>query len=115
MTQSNAFLAAWKNAVSLAGFTYFGDGTPSGCAVATDKNQLRPRWDSIEPAFPDLTGAEQIFLAHMLTFFNSSPGGWPVKTYLATLPTPSRGHAASRLDEHRREALANLLTTYEGW
>lgn len=115
MTQGLAFLAAWKDAVSLAGFSYFGDGTPSGCAAATDKNQLRPRWDIIEPSFPDLTGAEQIFLAQMLTFYNSEPAGWPVKKFVSALPNASLGHAAARLDEHRRESLANLLTSYSGW
>lgn len=112
---SAAFLAAWKNSIALSGFHFFGDGTPTGCAVATDKNQLRPRWESIEPAFPDLTEAEQIFLAHMLTLYNSEPGGWPIKKCLSALPNASLGHAAARLDAHRREALANLLTTYAGW
>lgn len=110
-----AFLAAWKNAIALAGFHFFGDGTPTGCAMATDKNQLRPRWETIGPAFPDLTDAEQILLAHMLTFFNSERAGWPVQIYLAALPNPSLGHAASRLDQHRREALASLLSCYAGW
>lgn len=115
MTQGRAFLAAWKNAISLAGYSFFGDGKPTGCAVATDKNQLQPRWESIESAFPDLTEAEQIFLAQMLTFYNSEPAGWPVKKFVSALPNASLGHAAARLDEHRRESLANLLTSYSGW
>jgi hypothetical protein len=115
MTQGRAFLAAWKNAISLAGYSFFGDGTPTGCAVATDKNQLRPRWEIIEPAFPDLTDAEQVFLAHVLTFFNAERSGWPVARFLLGLPNASLGHASARLDSHRRDALASLLTTYEGW
>lgn len=112
---SGSFVQAWKNAVALAGFEFFGDGTPAGCAIASDKNHLRPRWESIEPTFPDLTETEQIFLAHMLTFYNSEPAAWPVKKFLSALPNASLGHASARLDPHRREALASLVTTYEGW
>lgn len=112
---SDDFLDAWKRAVALAGFEYFGDGTPAGCAVAAEKNQLRPRWEIIDTAFAELTEAEQIFLANVLTFFNSDRGGWPVKKYVAALPNVSIGHASARLDEPRREALAQLLTTYTGW
>lgn len=114
-TMNERFLSAWKRAVALAGFSYFGDGTPTGCALATDKNQLRPNWDAIEPAFPSMTDAEQVFLAHMLTFFNSSSGGWPIAKYLSGLPNASLGHAASTLDQSRRDALAALLVTYRGW
>ena len=99
----------------MAGFEYFGDGTPAGCALATDKNQLRPNWDRIEQSFPSLTEAEQIFLAHALTFFNSASGAWPVKKYLGALPNPSLGHATSRLDQPRRTALTQLILTYERW
>jgi len=114
-SDSPTFFASWKSAVALAGFEYFGDGTPTGCALATDKNQLRPRWDAIEAAFPSLTEAEQIFLANMLTFFNSERVGLPISKYLATLPNVSVGHAAARLDQARRQALAQLLCAYEGW
>lgn len=112
---AHSFLLAWKASVVLAGFDYFGDGTPTGCAMATDKNQLRPHWDAIESAFPNLTEAEQIFLANVLTFYNSERSGWPIAKYLVALPNVSLGHAAARLDQSRREALAQLLCTYQGW
>lgn len=110
------FLAAWKTAVALTGFQYFGEGTPTSCALATDKNQLRPRWDDIEPAFfTTMSEGERLFLAHVLTFFNPTLEGWPVKRFLPAIDNPSMGEASASLDPHRRAALAGLLVNYPGW
>lgn len=113
------FLTAWKTAVALAGFQYFGEGTPTACALAKDKNELRPRWDDIEPAFfSTMSDTERLFLAHMLTFsffFNPELAGWPVKRFLPDLHNLSMGEASASLDRHRRAALAALLVTYAGW
>ena len=114
---SERFLTAWKAAVALSDFRFFGDGSPFACVSAASKEQLRPRWDEIEAAFvaATMSESEQIFLAHMLTFFNSERGGWPVQKYLPALPNSSLGHAAARLDRPHRAALANLIQSYEGW
>ena len=109
------FLSAWKRAVALAGFEYFGDGSPAGCALAADKNDLRPRWDRIESAFSSLDDEQQVYLAHLLTFYNSELGGWPISKYLSRLENPSLGHASAVLDEARRAALAEVTVTYCGW
>ena len=112
---SSAFLEAWKQAVELSGWAFFGDGTETGLLAATDKNQLRPRWDIIEAGFHRLNRRDQFLLAHTLTFFNPDTGGWPNQKYVSRLSSPTFGEASAAMDLEGRAVLARLLISYEGW
>ena len=112
---SSEFLQAWKHAVQLSGWVFFGDGTEIGLMAAADKNQLRPRWDVIEAGFHRLNRSEQFLLAHTLTFFNPDTGGWPNQKYVSQLSSPTIGEASAVMDFEGRAVLARLLISYEGW
>lgn len=105
-----AFFQAWKRGVKLVGFAYFGDGTRDQWERAADKWQLRPNVEYIRKAIGAMSSGEKVFLAAMVSFYNSNDGGALLKRVgiqgLADL---------GGLDLERREVIAALILYYTGW
>lgn len=104
------FLAAWKRGVRLAGPDLF-HGDPDS---ATDKEQLRPRWNLIEAELRSgISHGERLFLMEMCSFYNND---WMQKHKSAMrMPRGSLGKCAIKLDLERLQVLADLLVSYRGW
>ena len=104
------FFAAWKRAVALAGVTYFGAGTKTALERATKKWDLTPNLEHISDAFGVLSSGERVFLAALVSFYNSEDGGRLLKRVgvegLADL---------GGLDLQRRTLIAALILNYSGW
>lgn len=104
------FFAAWKRAVSLAGIAYFGTGTKSALDLATKKWDLTPNLERISDAIGVLSSGERVFLAALVSFYNSEDGGRLLKRVgvegLADL---------GGLDLQRRTLIAALILNYAGW
>lgn len=105
-----AFFQAWKRGVKLAGFAYFGDGTREQWERAADKWTLRPNVTLIRRAIGAMSSGEKVFLAAMVSFYNSRDGGALLKRVgvqgLADL---------GNLDLERRQLIATLILNYNGW
>ena len=52
-----------------------------------------------------------MFLASLVSFYNSDPGG----ELLRSLGANGLSGIAARLDESRRQVIADLLLAYPGW
>lgn len=104
------FLRAWQRAIHIAGPKWFGDGTREGLQIAKTKWDLCPRVEQIREAFGVLSGGERLFLAALVSFYDSRDGGELLKrcgfSGLADL---------SGLDLERRQVIARLLLYYNGW
>ncbi len=105
-----AFFKAWKRGAELVGPTYFGDGTQSNLEHAADKWDLRPDVPLIRRAIGVMSAGEKVFLAAMVSFYNTRTGGALLKRVgvqgLADL---------NNLDLERRQVIATLLLNYTGW
>ena len=105
-----AFFITWRQGVKLAGVYYFGDGTAEGYDRADCLNDLSPNLDRISRALGALNPGERTFLATMASYYDAHDGGELLSTVgvkgLADLCT---------LDQKRRQIIATLLLTYEGW
>ena len=105
------FLAAWKLAVKLAGERFF-DVTAASVDQADDKNQLRPNHAAIHDEFGAKSHGEQIFLANLYCFFNSTEG----QKLIDRLPDEKQAVDQFRvLDHDRRGVLCDLLRYDGGW
>jgi hypothetical protein len=104
------FLRAWKQGVELAGVRFFGNGTRRDLDHATRKWDLCPNLTLIADAINVMSPAEAIFLAALVSFYDSDDGGRLLRGVgvdgLADL---------GRLDFKRRTVIANLLLHYTGW
>ena len=104
------FFAAWKRAASLAGAVYFGAGTKSELDLATKKWDLTPNLERISKVIGALSSGERVFLAALVSFYNSEDGGRLLKRVgvegLADL---------GGLDLQRRTLIAALILNYAGW
>lgn len=106
----DAFFAAWKRGVEIAGPRWFGDGTSDGLNQARDKWNLCPDVLLIGKALGFLSGGERMFLAALVSFYDSHEG--------ATLLRRSgfEGLAdLSGLDLQRRQVIADLVLHYTVW
>lgn len=105
-----AFFEAWQRGVAIAGHHWFGDGqmAPDN---ATSKWDLAPRVDDIFASIGVLSSGEAMFLAAMVSFYNSDPGGQMLRDLGAT----GLSDISASLDEQRRSVLADLLVSYPGW
>lgn len=104
------FFEAWKQAVQLAGPSYF------GIECRSDVNMARSQWDLcpdvplIESTIGALSHGEQVFLAALVSFYNDETGGHLLQR------VGVRGLADfGLLDMKRRILLAKLLIHYSGW
>src|SRR5690606_15180967 len=70
-----AFLHAWKRGVELVGPSLFGKGTQACLDQAADKWDLCPNVDTISNIIGVMSSGEKVFLAAMVSFYNSKDGG----------------------------------------
>lgn len=107
------FFAAWKEAVSLAGVTYFGDGTKTGFLTATQKNDLAPNFQRVQEAIGVLSGGERRFLIALYSFYNDRAAHdlWAD----ASDAPDNLGAITAGLDLARRRVLAELTVNCTGW
>lgn len=112
-TAPGRFFNAWKQAVSLAGVAYFGDGTKAGFLSATDKNDLAPNYHRVKDALGVLSGGERKFLIALYSFYNQRTAHdlWEE----ASESPDNVGSIFSGLDLERRRVLADLGVNYTGW
>ncbi|TPG90335.1 hypothetical protein EAH72_29480 [Pseudomonas caspiana] len=105
-----AFLYAWKQGVALAGPTYFGDGTQISLNNATCRWDLRPNLLMINNAINVLSTNERVFLAALVSFYDTDEGGVLLKQ------VGVRGLAdLGVLDPERRDVIASLVMHHHGW
>lgn len=105
-----AFFQAWKRGAQIAGHEWFGDGTCEGLQRATAKWDLRPNLLWLNDALGVLSGGQRMFLAAMVSFYNSREGGAMLKRCQFQGLSDFGG-----LDLERRKVLADLLLNYSGW
>ena len=110
VASETTFLAAWRQAVKLAGPQWFGDGADTD-ADSADIWGLAPRVLDIEERLGMLSHGEGVFLATLVGFYNSWTGGdmWKLVEVRAL------ADVAAILDGPRRAAIAALLISYAGW
>ncbi|MAY01985.1 MAG: hypothetical protein CMQ38_03270 [Gammaproteobacteria bacterium] len=105
-----AFFHAWKQGVELVGPSLFGKGTQACLDQAVDKWDLCPNVEAISNAIGVMSSGEKVFLAAMVSFYNSKDGGALLKRVgvhgLADL---------GGLDLQRRKIIAELILNYNGW
>ncbi|WP_454868429.1 hypothetical protein [Pseudomonas farris] len=105
-----AFLYAWKQGVALAGPTFFGDGTQVGLNNANCRWDLRPNLLMINNAISVLSDNERIFLAALVSFYDTEAGGALLNQ------VGVRGLADfGVLDPERRDVIASLVIHHHGW
>ena len=106
----DAFLLTWQRAIQIAGTEWFGDGIRAGLELAATKWDLCPRVKQIRKALGTLSRGERLFLAALVSFYDSRDGGALLKrcgfSGLADL---------GGLDAGRRQVIASLLRHYNGW
>jgi hypothetical protein len=105
-----AFFDAWRAGAAIAGERFFGDGTYSP-STARSKWDLEPQVESISTNLGVLSSGEAMFLAAMVSFYDSRSGG----EMLNQVGADGLSDIAARLDESRRQVLADLLVSYPGW
>lgn len=105
------FFEVWRQAVSIAGVRFFGEGTQKGLEASQGKNALRPRLADIEGALSGMSPGEQIFICSMYQLFNTTAGRR--LTEMAGIKCDMGD--LTRLDVERKAALMALLATYVGW
>ena len=107
----DAFLRAWKQGVELAGTRFFGHGTRESLDLATRKWDLCPNVTLIHGAVNVLSHGEAIFLASLVSFYDSEDGG----RLLRHVGVDGFADVARLLDLKRRTVIADLILNYTGW
>jgi len=105
-----AFFAAWKRGVEIAGAEWFGGGTREGLQRATSKWDLRPRVSRIRDAIGILSSGQRMFLAAMVSIYNAHDGGVMLRDCGFEGLSDFSG-----LDLERRQVIAELILHYNGW
>lgn len=110
-TAPAAFFRAWKSGASLAGARFFGAGTKTDLDLAVDVWNLRPNLQLISDSISVMSAGEKVFLAALVSFYNSDDGGRLLQRVgvhgLADL---------GGLDLARRTVIAALILNYtHGW
>lgn len=105
-----AFFITWRQGVRMAGMYYFGDGTAEGYDHADCLDDLSPNLDRINHSLGVLSSGERTFLAAMVSFYNAHDGG----KLLAEIGVEGLADLCM-LDMKRRQIIATLLLSYEGW
>lgn len=105
-----AFLKSWICGVKIAGAHFFGRGPTPELDTERDKWNLCPKVGVIAAAFDSLDRSEQIFLATLVSFYNSFDGGQLLQK------AGFRGFAdLAHLDHLPRAVIAGLILNYTGW
>ncbi|MFL9951110.1 TrfB-related DNA-binding protein [Paraburkholderia agricolaris] len=104
------FLTAWKEAVSLAGPSYFRKPIGGEIEAAETKDELEPDYEVIKRALGAISSTDGLFLAALYSFYDSEEGSAMLKQCGAN------GLAdLGRLDLPRRRVIAELIVNYCGW
>ncbi|MGQ0697516.1 MAG: hypothetical protein ACT4PZ_04665 [Panacagrimonas sp.] len=106
----SAFFQAWKRGVAIAGPRLFGDGTREGWERSSDKWDLCPKTSLIKRTIGAMSSGEKVFLAALVSFYNSREGGALLKRCGVVGLADLGG-----LDLERRKVIAGLLLHYSGW
>lgn len=106
----SAFFHAWKQGVAIAGPRLFGDGTREGWERSSDKWDLCPKTSLIKRTIGAMSSGEKVFLAALVSFYNSREGGALLKRCGVVGLADLGG-----LDLARRKVIADLLLHYTGW
>jgi hypothetical protein len=105
-----AFLAAWKQGVALAAPHLFGPGPRADLEAAADKWALCPKVALIQRAIGPMSPSQRIFLAALVSFYDTQEGGRLLKR------VGFHGLADfSGLDLPHRAVIAGLILNYTGW
>lgn len=104
------FLTAWKEAVLLAGPSYFRQPVGGEIEAIQTKDELAPNYEVIKHALGALSPAEGLFLAALYSFYDSEEGSAMLKQ-CGVNGLPDLG----RLDLARRRVIAELIVNYCGW
>ena len=105
-----AFFEAWRRGVAIAGPAGFGDGTRAGLLSAKTKWDLRPNLEVLKSAMRTLSPGQRMFVAAMVSFYNSRDGGAMLKRCGFDGLSDFGG-----LDLSRRKVIADLTLNYAGW
>lgn len=103
------FLAAWKRGVKLAGEGFF--DVQGNVDLATDKNQLKPKWDVIKNNLHQISSGESAFLVALYQFYNASDG----KELAEAIDCTTLRDISVCLDKKRLEVIAELFINDGGW
>lgn len=103
------FFDAWKRGVALAGTHLFGTGVAAVDRAASVWD-LCPKVDLIERTIGVMSSGEKVFLAALVSFYNTETGGKLFKRIGVHGLADFGG-----LDLSRRSVLASLLLNYTGW
>lgn len=106
----SAFFQAWKRGVAIAGPRLFGDGTREGWERSSEKWDLCPKTSLIKRTIGAMSSGEKVFLAALVSFYNSREGGALLKRCGVVGLADLGG-----LDLERRKIIAGLLLHYSGW
>ncbi|MBV59847.1 MAG: hypothetical protein CMH65_00930 [Nevskiales bacterium] len=106
----SAFFQAWKQGVAMAGPRLFGDGTREGWERSSDKWDLCPKTSLIKRTIGAMSSGEKVFLAALVSFYNSREGGALLKRCGVVGLADLGG-----LDLERRQVITGLLLNYTGW
>src|SRR5690606_38122069 len=105
----DAFFHAWKRGVELVGPDLF-NGTQECLDLAEDRWDLCPHVAVIRKTIGAMSSGERVFLAAMVSFYNSKDGGALLKRVgvhgLADL---------GGLDLERRKIIATLILNFSRW
>jgi hypothetical protein len=105
-----AFFFAWKKGVELAGTRFFGDGSQEGFTNANCRWDLRPNIRVISCSFEVLSGQERMFLAALVSFFNTGEGNNLLKQ------SGMKGLSdLGLLNVEQRDVLAGLIMHNHDW
>ena len=104
------FFDAWKRGVALAGTHLFGTGVSADLNRAASVWDLCPKLNLIERAIGVMSSGEKVFLAALVSFYNSEEGGKLFERIGVQGLADFGG-----LDLSRRSVLASLLLNYTGW
>lgn len=107
---TKAFFEAWKHGVELAGVRFFGHGTREAFDLALTKWDLCPNVGLITKAIGPMSSGEKVFLAAMVSFYDTCDGGALLRRVGVQGLSDLGG-----LDAQRREIIASLLLYYAGW
>ena len=107
---SSRFFDAWKRAVALAGYRYFGDGTKAGWESAKDKWTLVPNTELIKNALGVCSHGEKVFLTALYCFYNDIDG-----KDLCAVAGLNTVLDLTILDRERKQIFSDLLLNYNGW
>lgn len=105
-----AFFAAWKRGVSIAGVGYFGEGARADLDRAVSVWDLCPKISLIEDIIGTLSSGEKKFIAALVSFYNADDG-----QRLFTRAGIRGFCDLAVLDYKRRAVIAELILNYLGW